>query len=69
MRDGLHAQIEFEAFAHAIVGYVIKLNDKQTVNEGGVKRKEKPVIPGTSATDSLTFTLDLVPSIIFRREE
>lgn len=38
-RDRLHAQIEFEAFTRFVAGYVIKPNDKQTINVGGVKRK------------------------------
>lgn len=35
----MHAQIKFEAVRVSIVGYVIKLNDKQTVNDDGVKQR------------------------------
>ena len=35
----MHAQIKFEAVHVSVVAYVIKLNDKQTVNDDGVKRK------------------------------
>lgn len=69
VRDSLHAQIEFEAFTHSVVGYVIMFNNKQTVNDGGVKRKGSQVILVTLTTDSLTFFLDWVPHIIFRREK
>lgn len=39
MRDMCMLRSSLKLIHASIVGYVIKLNDKQTVNDGGVKHK------------------------------
>lgn len=39
MRDSAYARIKLETLRVSVAGYVIKLNDKQIVNDGGVKQK------------------------------